>query len=330
VSSLPRRPTVLVLAVFSAVALGLGGCSNTAKVTPLSSTSLPPKEQAFVTPPPGSFAVLGILQKEYANGVEQDITLSNFSKTPGQNLLRVQVIGAKSNARKNAGSLSDAIPDDEEVSREISNLLPGMRVTRAPFLLQNTFGPFSYAAGRSAAGDLCVYAWQRLGQPISKKTIFAPRGALQIRLRLCDPHKSEFELLQTMYGLSINVAVLDSNWDPFLEPGAPPAAWGKPGQSIAPQSLEGFTGVVPQRQVPARSTPRAVPKAVPRSEGPRTLVPAPAAPAVPQPAVDPGRDQKPSINVVVPPPPGAVPPAGRAAVSDDELNSNKDEIPIPN
>jgi len=330
VSSLPRRHTLLLLAVSVGLALGLSGCSNSAKVTPLSSSTLPPTEQAFVTPPPGSFAVLGILQKEYANGVEQDITLSNSSKTPGQNLLRVQVIGAKTNAPKNIGSLSDAIPDDEKISREISELLPGMRVQRAPYLLQNTFGPFSYAAGRSAAGDICLYAWQRLGQPISQKTIFAPRGALQIRLRLCDPHKSEFELLQTMYGLSINVAVIDPMWDPYLKPGSPPAAWGKSGQSIAPQSLEGFTGVVPARQVPVRARPKNVPKPVPETGRSRTTVPRPVVPGVPQPAVEPGSDEKPAINVVVPPPPGAVPPAGQAAVSDDELNPNKDGNPIPN
>ncbi|GGB41304.1 hypothetical protein GCM10011316_11550 [Roseibium aquae] len=282
---------------FAAIlALALAGCANTPKVAPLSNSTLPPKEQAFVTPPPGGPAVLGIVQKDYSNGVQQDITLANRSKTPGQNLLRVQVIGGHPEAPEKAGRLSDAFPDEQEISREIKQFLPGMRLTRASVLLQNSYGPFSYAAGRSASGDICLYAWQHLSQQLSRKTIFSPRGTIQIRLRLCDPKKSELDLLRTMYGLSINVAVLESSWDPYLRPSSPPDAWGRAGHPILPQSMEGFVGVVPARQVPARSAPRLAPPPVPVAQPVQAVNPSGAVR---------GDEPKPAISVIVPPPPSS-------------------------
>ncbi|MTH99307.1 cellulose biosynthesis protein BcsN [Roseibium sp. RKSG952] len=292
--------------IITVLLFSIAGCSNSSKVSLLSSSSLPPKEQAFVTPPPGGPAVLGIVQTGFSNGVQQDITLANNSRTQGQNLLRVQLIGVKNKGQENSGRLSDAVPDLEDISSEIREFLPGVTVKRSPYLLQNIYGPFSYAAGRTVSGDICLYAWQRLGYQISKQTIFSPRGAIQIRLRLCDSKKSEQELLQNMYSFSINVAILDPSWDPYLMPPNPPSDWGRSGYRISPQTREGFVGVVPARQVPVRSVPRATQQVRQPAPGP-TITPAPSA------------------SVIVPPPPSApvvVPrPAQKVRIIDNSTSN---------
>ncbi|WP_165814781.1 cellulose biosynthesis protein BcsN [Labrenzia sp. 011] len=295
------------LLLASVLAISLAACAKSPKVESLSSANTVPISEAFATPPPGGPAIVGIIETAFTNGKQQDIALATQGKTPGQNLLRVQLIGVTSNAIANGGSLSEASPSQEEVSREIAKFLPGVNVKRSPYFLQNHYGPFSYAAGRSSAGDICIYAWQRIGKPQSRKTIFSTRGAIQIRLRLCDPKMSEQELLEKMYGISINVAVLDPMWDPYGAPAQPPAGWGRPGDPISPRSSEGFIGVVPAMVAPRKSQPRPARPAAPKPAVVESVPPVPAVEAADEDNI------KSTFGVVVPPPPSDIMESGKAA-----------------
>lgn len=308
--------------LFSAfvLAIALAACAKSPKVEPLATAVTVPIDQAFAAPPPGGPAIVGIVETAFLNGKQQDIALATHGATPGQNLLRVQIIGVTSNSIENGSSLSEEIPTQEAISKEHATFLPGVHLKQSPYLLQNQYGPFSYAAGRSSAGETCLYAWQQIGKPQSRKTIFSPRGAIQIRLRLCDPALDERALLEKMYRLSINVAVLDPSWGPYGEPLRPPADWGRTSSPIVPLSSEGFVGVVPSRKVPARGRPRQAQSATPISAATKTPTT-----IVPSPVTSTDKASEGALDVIVPPPPPALLNSGTVAKADTTETVSKTE-----
>ncbi|MEJ8473803.1 cellulose biosynthesis protein BcsN [Roseibium algae] len=296
----------------------MAGCAKSPKVELLSNANTVSTNQAFATPPPGGPAVLGIIETSFTNGTQQDITLATEGNTPGQNLVRVQIIGVASNSITNGSSLSERIPTQDDISREIVEFLPGMTITRSPYFLQNKYGPFSYAAGRSAQGDTCLYAWQRMGHQAPKQSVFSPRGVVQIRLRLCDPVKSEQDLLSTMYGININVAVSKATWNPYGSPLPPPVGLGRTGSPINPLA-DNFPGVVPKRTGAPRAQARRAPA---RTQKPAATV---KTLEVPHPKVALKAPSAPTPDVIVPPPPTNITGASSMTTSDARLG----EVPRP-
>ena len=53
---------------------------------------------------------------------------------------------------------------------------PGVSMGRSPFYVQSRYGPFGYAAGRAASGDIFIYAWQRI-QAAGQTTLIRNRGS---------------------------------------------------------------------------------------------------------------------------------------------------------
>jgi Cellulose biosynthesis protein BcsN len=170
--------------------------------------------------------------------------------------------------------------------------------------LQNRYGPIGYLVGKSAQGDTCIYAWQRLATPDWKLSPINSRNAISIRLRLCDPRASEAALAATMMNLSVNVALSSGSWT--REPNELSADIGAAGAPIAPPSIAAAAA----NPFPPSSSPAAPTRArrAPRHER------APPATSLIQPSTPTG--------VIVPPPPlappnprppAAAPPAGAIA-----------------
>ncbi|CAM5541240.1 hypothetical protein MAUB1S_09039 [Mycolicibacterium aubagnense] len=263
----------------------LAGCAQQTQVGSLSDTQMVSAEKAFAYPGPGGPAITGIIERQYANALQQEIALSTSAHSPGQNMLRVQLFGPVD--RKVAGQteLRAGFLPPSNIGTEMRQLFPGVRMARSPYYVQNRYGPFGYAVGRSSSGDTCLYAWQRLTSTGSTQTLIGNKGSIQIRLRLCDQALPEERLLQTMYDFTISSYFRSSGWNPYGAVNAPDASLGKSGAPVYPTASEKFATVTtpPVREAPSR---------VVRS---RHVAPAPQrVPALPEPT-----------GPIVPPPPGA-------------------------
>jgi hypothetical protein len=278
--------------VLIAAAGVLAACAGRTEVDRAALNQVKAAGEAFVIPPPGGPAIIGVVERRYSNAIEQTIALSTDARLPGQNQFTIQLFGPMG---REAGetALDDPRMPDAAIGREMRALLPGISMRRSPLYVQNGFGPFGYATGSTAAGDLCLYAWQRLSSGPS----LVSSGSVQIRLRLCQARATEQSLLGTMYGFTVNASFADKRWNPFgPAPSADPRL-GARGQPIRPDGSSGIeTAIAPAPSRPTR--PRHVPAPVPEAP-PQADLPPPGAPVVPAPP-DATADEG---QVTVPPPP---------------------------
>lgn len=229
-----------------ALALGMAGCSSysddTSAIGTATQSVQAPLNKVFVTPPPGGPAILALVETKYSNAVAQEIALATRSLVPGQNAFHVAIY------RQPKPGLQDTLSDKElgrpALRKEMNQRLPDVPMTVADYYVQNRYGPFGYAAGRAASGELCLYAWQRIVPNQSRYLIEGPRGSIQIRLRLCDARASEPELLAAMYGFTINAYVRGYSWNPYGEAAPPAPSLGRPSAPVLPIGPLGPASVV--------------------------------------------------------------------------------------
>ena len=291
-SRLARWPVALALLAVAGCGTGSGLPETTGAIQAVE------PHTAFVVPPPGGPAIVGIVEQRFVNGVSQDIALSTASRVPGQNAIAVRLIGPVRFGAGGQSSLSDRPISSASIASDMRKALPGVPMGRSPYYVQNRYGPFGYAAGRAASGDLCIYAWQRI-QAAGQTTLIRNRGSISIRLRLCDARQSEERLLSVMYGLSVNAFFNDLQWNPYGAPPSPSPTLGGLSSPVYPADGRGFQPVTGPAPAPVRRV------ATPRVPAPR------AAPAVQEPLPEP-------VGPLVPPPPGSGPvrtlaPAARPA-----------------
>lgn len=251
-----RLPTDVLRAAGLAAVLLLASCANPPPLTNSTGTSLVPPETAFAYPAPGGPAVTAVLEQRFANATQQDILLSTSARTPGQNMLRVQMFGPVDASQAGEGRLRDGYLPIGDVGAEMRQALPGIRMQRSPFYVQNKYGPFGYAVGRGASGDTCLYGWQRITSTGSKQTLIGNKGSVQVRLRLCDQNASEQHLLDVMYGYTISSSFKTGNWNPYGDAPAPDEAIGKSGHPIYPLGATQFGTVTTPPAPTARSVRR--------------------------------------------------------------------------
>lgn len=285
---MPTRSDISICRAFAGkvIALAAAGLLLTACAQPVaklerSSLSLETDAQdALALPPPGGPSVVSVVERRFANAIQQDIILSTVATTAGQNTLRVQFFGP---VGPDGGetTLGDLQPTEGSVAREMRRVLPGIAMARSPLFAQNSYGPFGYATGRSGANDLCLYAWQRIA-PMRTEGTFRARGAVQVRLRLCQTNATEEGLLAIMYGYTINAAMGGYGWNPYGVLPAADSRLGMTGQPIHPYGLAG--------------------SAVLSASSPVEIVPT-ARPAAPRPAVV----TAPEVRVAAPPVPANAP-----------------------
>lgn len=271
-----------------AISTAAAGCSSTGTVTRPTAPSLVASEQALALPPPGGPAIVGVIERPRGNGVEQTISLATSSRVSGSNYLRIQFFGADVSPGQ---SSTFRTVREGDITREMAAAVPGVRLSRRLTFLQNSYGPFAYAAGRSGLGDTCIYAWQQIRASAVGQGIGRNFGMIQVRFRICDAHASEEQLLSAVYGYTITGTFDGVQWNPFGEPADVDPRLGKPGNPIYPSSGPvagslpmGYAGGMDFTRTSAvirRSTPQAAERTpVVTAPAPETV---PAGPRVPLP-----------------------------------------------
>ncbi|WP_375449898.1 cellulose biosynthesis protein BcsN [uncultured Devosia sp.] len=157
--------------------------------------------ESLVTLWPGAGALLSVVQTVYVNATEQTISLDSGAKGPGQNYITVQLFATKAESNT-LGGLQDVPLANMDLAGEARGKVSQADMKLSPFFVQNAYGPFGYSMGRTATGDICMYAWQRV-PPDLKPGGGVARGAINIRALICDYGRTEQELLDVMLQLHI-------------------------------------------------------------------------------------------------------------------------------
>jgi hypothetical protein len=260
-----------------------------------------PATRAIIVPPPGGPSIVAVLQRSYQNGVSQEIALSTASMTPGQNAFYVSLAtgGAPPQSQiDDVLSLPSSTLMQDQVLKEMEERLPGIEMQTSLVYVQNKYGPFGFATGRSASGDVCLYAWQRI-EP-NEPAILVPGGVISVRLRLCDAAATQEQLLRSMYGFTISAYYMSGSWNPYGSPPPVPAQLGEIDAPIYPLSMNTApTTVVRERRVRVRTSPEPASGFVDKD----TVLPStPAQSATPAPQ-EPVASPQTGYPVVPPPPP---------------------------
>lgn len=265
----PGRRVPLVLGLLPLLLAGCGG----QPIQPGATVKSVSADHAMVMPAPGGPGIVSIIEKRYDNAIQQEIHLSTNALTPGQNVVTAQFFGTVSPFRYTSNNLSSTPVTTGEISREIAHSLPGLRMARSSFYVQNSYGPFGYAFGRGTGTDLCMFAWQQIRSPAQQISPMNDYGSIQIRARICEAGATEQTLLAFMYNFTISGAVDLLGWNPYgnVKPLSPDI--GQTGTPIYPraQGMDAIVATPPPMQ-PA-TAPRRAP-AVIRRAAPVTYPPA--------------------------------------------------------
>ncbi|WFR95530.1 cellulose biosynthesis protein BcsN [Rhizobium tumorigenes] len=279
-------------ALWLTAALAMSGCASRDGIRVPGPAETVTSDKAFALPPPGGPSIVNVVQHSYNNAVQQDIYLFTSAATSGQNDLQVTFFGPVGLDYDNRKGLGYASIRDSTVDRDMRRALPGVAMVRSGIYVQNNYGPFGYATGKSAQGDTCLYAWQQVRSSDNARGAFQNRGTVQVRLRLCDTHAPAEQLLRVMYGYTITGTFPAPGWNPYDS--APPVdpTLGRTGNPIYPVVSPTSAGQLPAAfqlpaaspgiapQSPRRVELRAAPRPVAQQQAP---APAPRGPVVPSP-----------------------------------------------
>jgi hypothetical protein len=276
----------------AAALMSVAACAGRSDLGYATLMSEVPATRAIVVPPPGGPAVVAVLQRVYQNGISQEIALSTASLTNGQNTFYVSLLNNTASNMEIPETLSLSPLTPDRIGREMEERIPGVEMQTSLVYVQNKFGPFGFATGRSASGDLCLYAWQQI-EP-DKPAILVPGGAISVRLRLCDADASVDQLLRLMYGYSIAAYYRQESWNPYGDPPPPPAGFGRIDTPMYPLGLDMGAGatVVRRRIAPRDETSGrlidkdTVPLAAPAPSMPQDISPLGGYPIVPPPPTE--------------------------------------------
>lgn len=233
-------------------------------------------DQAFALPPPGGPAIVNVIEHRSSNAVEQDIYLFTSASTPGQNVLKITFFGPVGLQYDDHKDAAYKPVRDSDVSREMRRDLPGVALARTPYYVQNNYGPFGYATGKSRTGDTCLYAWQQIHSDANSQSTFQNRGTIQVRLRLCDAHATEQQLLGVMYKYTITGTFPAEGWNPYDAPPKVDASLGRGGNPIYPGAPSSNVNQPPAAFQPPVSGPAPVVRARASAAPARPVAQAPA------------------------------------------------------
>lgn len=282
----------------AAALMSVAACAGRSDLGYAALNSEVPATRAIIVPPPGGPSIVAVLQQNFQNGVSQEIALSTASLTTGQNGFYVSLLNNTSSNMEFSETLSVPPLTPDRIEREMEERIPGVAMQTSLVYVQNKFGPFGFATGRSSQGDLCLYAWQQI-EP-DKPAILVPGGAISVRLRLCDADASVDQLLRVMYGYTVAAYYRQESWNPYGDPPPPPAGFGQTDAPMYPLGLSGRddTTVIRRRVLSPESRRVAVPDEPSRRliDKDTVVTPTPA-PVAPQNTLPPGN------YPVVPPPP---------------------------
>jgi hypothetical protein len=216
--------------------LAAGACTTRSEIGFATLMNEVPATQAIIVPPPGGPSIVAVLQRSYQNGISQEIALSTASLTAGQNAFHVSL----ATGRRGLSEIDDVLSlptsiTPDRIAGEMEERLPGIEMQTSLVYVQNKYGPFGFATGRSANGDTCLYAWQRI-EP-DEAAVFVHDGVISVRLRLCDAAATQQQLLRSMYAFTISAYYMSGSWNPYGSPPAPPAQLGQIDAPIYPLGM---------------------------------------------------------------------------------------------
>lgn len=211
-----RVRTASLLTAITATALAGCAARPGAGIATLSTTV--PASSALVLPAPGTQSIVGVIQRQYTNAVEQQIALSTSAATPGQNFISIQAFGPAETIAMPGGALAFKPVQHSAIRSEIRTYFPGRALSISSNFVRNGYGPFGYAYGRGAGNDGCLYGWQQIRSDVADRDRMRDLGMLQIRLRVCQSGASEAELVKLMYGYTIVGGFSGAAWNPYGKP----------------------------------------------------------------------------------------------------------------
>lgn len=283
------------------VAVVLSGCNNPGGIRPSGAPKMLPPEEALIFPPPGGPEVINVINRTYSNAVQQEVILRSDARTPGQNYLKIELFGPQRAEDTGKDGLSSSSLRASSISREIRSAFPGAQLATSAEYLQNAYGAFSYASGRGAGDDSCIYAWQRIRSPEDMRQGFQNLGRINVTLRLCQSGVTTRDLLTVMYNYTITGSYDAAGWNPYGTAQKPPDGMGRSGNPTYPVTATEFP------MQPGIQTPSA--PAVQRSApAVRRVVVQQQQPAAPPVVVSPA-----PARVLIPSPTGAMPGSARPA-----------------
>ncbi|MBN8930692.1 MAG: cellulose biosynthesis protein BcsN [Rhizobium pusense] len=173
----------------------LSGCNTPAGVRSFGGTQLLSPSEALIFPPPGGPEIVTVVSRTYSNAVAQQVILRSEAATPGQNYLKAEFFGPQQAGDTDLDSLAFTGFRASSLAREIRGEFPGETIAMSANYLQNSYGAFSYAAGKGRGEDTCLYGWQDIRSPESMRQDFRNLGRIKVRLRLCQSGASIERLL---------------------------------------------------------------------------------------------------------------------------------------
>lgn len=259
----------LALAVVGGLALVAGGCGDqklaSSDLRIVTRAETVDASRALVALPPGGPPIVSVTQRNYDNAVSQIITLATRGRTPGENALYVAFLTAADlpdGDGVEGNLLKEPSIEDFALAREMEERLPGVAMVPSATFVQNRYGPFSYAFGRGAGGEACIYVWQRI---MRGDSLWRPKsGAISIRLRVCDPAKTEMSLLRLAYDYSINATLGRVGWGPIDDAPEASAKLGAAGSPIYPVPQASYPEALEDAPAPHRARAPARSRAVSR------------------------------------------------------------------
>lgn len=314
------KPAAII--ILPSIALALAGCNNPGGIRPSGAPKMLPPEEALIFPPPGGPEVINVISRTFSNAVQQEVILRSDARTPGQNYLKVELFGPQRAEDTGKDSLTSSSLRASSISREIRSAFPGAQLSTSSEYLQNAYGAFSYASGRGAGDDTCIYAWQRIRSPESMRQGFQNLGRINVTLRLCQSGVTTRDLLAVMYNYTITGSYDAEGWNPYGTAQKPPEGMGRSGNPIYPVTATEFP-MQPGSQTPSHLPPRAAAPVVRRV----VVQPQPQPQAQPQTIVSPA-----PARVVIPSPDGTAPSSSRPAgvgVEANRAETKRVVIPSP-
>ncbi|MBB4038527.1 hypothetical protein GGR34_000156 [Microvirga flocculans] len=273
----------LRLLAAASVTMAVSACAGRSDLGFATLMSEVPVTRAVIVPPPGGPFVVAVLQRDYQDGLSQEIALSTASLTTGQNAFYVTLYNNTANNPEIPSSLSYPALVPDKIQQEMEERLPGVDMRTSLVYVQNKFGPFGFATGRSATGDTCLYAWQQI-EP-SAPAILVPGGVISVRLRLCDADASVDQLLRVFYGYTISAYYRQESWNPYGEPASPPPGFGQIDTPMYPLNLGGPNAAEVRRRTLYREPRRSLPapevqrRVIDKDTVMPTTAPSPSAPS---------------------------------------------------
>ncbi|MBB3810146.1 cellulose biosynthesis protein BcsN [Pseudochelatococcus contaminans] len=203
----------------------------------ISETSQVSLSRAMLVPSIGTTPIIGVLESRYTNAYVQELILQTDSRRPGQSRYHVTFMLPGETGGPGTRDLEVRRIDPFLIQKELAERFPDVAMEMSAYFVQNRFGPFGFATGRTTAGDTCIYAWQTITRSRAASLIDGVGGRIDIRLDMCDSGASVGDLLEMMYGFTINAYLARWNWQPYDGTPSLNPDIGTPGEDIRPPVL---------------------------------------------------------------------------------------------